>query len=87
MSKPMYVVEYLGAIVAEPRRQYTSASVLALYPNATMMKMKSEGIRVGVDGSNMFPVSYDDESYITTGRTFIFSDTCTIVIGRYVPIT
>lgn len=87
MSKPMYVVEYLGAIVAEPKKQYTSASVLALYPNATMMKMKSEGIRAGVDGSDMFPVSYDDESYITTGRTFIFSDTCTIAIGRYVAIT
>ena len=87
MSKPMYVIEYLGAIIAEPRKQYTSASVLAKYPNANMMKMKSEGIKAGVDGSDMFPISYDDESYITTGRTFIFSDVCTIIIGRYVAIT
>lgn len=87
MSKPAIVIEYLGAIIAEPRKQYTSASVLSKYPNATVMKMKTEGIKAGVDGSDMFPVSYDDESYITTGRTFIFSDACTIAIGRYVAIT
>ena len=51
------------------------------------MKMKTSGIKVTVDGSDMFPVSYDDESYITTGRTFMFSDACTIAIGRYVAIT
>ena len=87
MSKPAIVIEYLGAIVAEPRKQYTSASVLSKYPNATVMKMKTEGIKSGVDGSDMFPVSYDDESFIATGRTFIFSDACTIAIGRYVAIT
>ena len=87
MSKPAIAIEYLGAIVAEPRRQYTSASVLSKYPNATVMKMKTSGIKAGVDGSDMFTISYDDESYIATGRTFIFSDACTIAIGRYVAIT
>ena len=87
MSKPAIAIEYLGAIVAEPRRQYTSASVLTKYPTANVMKMKTSGIKAGVDGSDMFTVSYDDESYIATGRTFIFSDACTIAIGRYVAIT
>ena len=87
MSKPATVIEYLGAIIAEPRKQYTSASVLTKYPTANVMKMKTSGIKVTVDGSDMFPVSYDDESYITTGRTFMFSDACTIAIGRYVAIT
>ena len=87
MSKPAIAIEYLGAIVAEPRKQYLSADVKTKYPTATVMKMKTDGIKVTVDGSDMFPVSYDDESYITTGRTFIFSDACTIAIGRYVNIT
>ena len=87
MSQPSHIIEYLGAIIAEPRKQYTSASVLTKYPTANVMKMKTEGIKVTFDGSDMFPVSYDDESYITTGRTFIFSDACTIAIGRYVAIT
>ena len=87
MSKPAIAIEYLGAIIAEPIKQYTSASVLTKYPTANVMKMKTEGIKVTVDGSDMFPVSYDDESYITTGQTFMFSDACTIAIGRYVNIT
>ena len=87
MSKPAIAIEYLGAIVAEPRTQYTSASVISKYPTANVMKMKTSGIKAGVDGSDMFTVSYDDESYIATGRTFIFSDACTIAIGRYVAIT
>ena len=87
MSQPKIAIEYLGAIIAEPRKQYTSASVILKYPTATVMKMKTDGIKVTVDGSDMFTVSYDDESYIATGRTFIFSDACTIAIGRYVNIT
>ena len=87
MSKPAIAIEYLGAIIAEPRKQYLSSDVKTKYPTATVMKMKTDGIKVTVDGSDMFPVSYDDESYITTGRTFIFSDACTIAIGRYVNIT
>lgn len=87
MSKPAIAIEYLGAIIAEPGKQYTSARVLTKYPTANVMKMKTSGIKAGVDGSDMFTVSYDDESYITTGRTFIFSDACTIAIGRYVNIT
>ena len=87
MSQPMYAVEYLGALVVEPRKQYLSADVKTKYPTANMMKMKTNEIKVTVDGSDMFPVSYDDESYITTGRTFMFSDACTIAIGRYVAIT
>ena len=87
MSKPAIAIEYLGAIIVEPKKQYTSASVITKYPTATVMKMKTDGIKVTVDGSDMFPVSYDDESYITTGRTFMFSDACTIAIGRYVAIT
>ena len=87
MSQPTHIIEYLGAIIVEPRKQYLSADVKTKYPTATVMKMKTDGIKVTVDGSDMFPVSYDDESYITTGRTFIFSDACTIAIGRYVNIT
>lgn len=87
MSKPAIAIEYLGAIIVEPRKQFNSADVIAKYPTATVMKMKTSGIKVTVDGSDMFTVSYDDESYITTGRTFIFSDACTIAIGRYVNIT
>lgn len=52
-----------------------------------MMKMKTENVKVSVNGSDMFPVTFDDESFITSGHTYIFDKNCTIVIGKYVAIT
>lgn len=87
MSKPMQVVEYLGAISVLSGKLYTSAEVIAVYPIANMMKMKTKDVKVSVNGSDMFPVTFDDESYITSGHTYIFDTDCTIVIGRYINIT
>lgn len=87
MSQPMYVVEYLGAVLVQSGKLVTSAQVLAKYPSANMMKMKTKDVMVSVNGSDIFPVSYDDESYITSGHTYIFNKDCTIVIGKYVAVT
>lgn len=87
MSKPHFIVEYLGAITAEANKDYTTAQVISQFPTATMMKLKTEGVSVNINGTDLFPVSYDDESYITTGKTYIFNKKCTIVVGRYVVVT
>ena len=86
MAKPHYAVEYLGAISAEKNKLVTSASVMTLFPTATMMKMKTEGVSVSVDGTDMFLTSFDDESFITSGKSFIFDKNCTIAIGKYVSV-
>ena len=86
MAKPHYVVEYLGAISAEKNKLVTSASVMTLFPTATMMKMKTEGVSVSVDGTDMFLTSFDDESFIASGKSFIFDKNCTIAIGKYVAV-
>lgn len=49
-----------------------------------MMKMKSSGVSVSISGSDMFLTSFDDESFIITGKTYVFDKECTVVIGRYV---
>lgn len=87
MSKPMYAIEYLGAVLVQSGKLVTSAQVLTQYPTANMMKMKTKDVMVSVNGSDIFPVSYDDESYITSGHTYIFNKDCTIVVGKYVAVT
>jgi hypothetical protein len=87
MAQPHYAVEYLGAITAEQGKMYTSASVITSYTAANMMKMKTSGVNVSVNNSDMFPVDLNDESYITSGHTYIFDRKCTIAIGKYVPIS
>ena len=87
MAKPHYAIEYLGAVLVQSGKLVTSAQVLTKYPTANMMKMKTKDVMVSVNGSDIFPVSYDDESYITSGHTYIFNKDCTIVIGKYVAVT
>ena len=87
MSKPMYAVEYLGAVSIQSGNLSASANIISAYPTANMMKMKTENVKVSVNGSDMFPITFDDESFITSGHTYIFDKNCTIVIGKYVAIT
>lgn len=86
MSQPRMVFEYLGAISAKSGKINLSADVITAYPTANAMKMKTPKVSVSINGSDMFLTSFDDESYISTGKSFIFDTDCTIAIGRYVPV-
>lgn len=83
MAQPSYAIEYIGAIRAIRGKTYLSANILTQFPNATCMKMKSDGVSVSVNGTDAFLTSFNDESFITTGHTYIFDKDCTIAIGRY----
>lgn len=95
MAAPIHVIDYLGAIKIESGVEYTSASILVLFPTATVMKLKplvpadikKVGVRVGINGGIMFPIIFEDEGYITTGRTFIFDTDCIMAVGIYRVIT
>ena len=51
-----------------------------------MMKMKTEGISVTINATDMFLTKYDDESFISPNKSFIFNKDCTVAIGKYVSI-
>jgi hypothetical protein len=83
MAQPHHAIEYLGAIQVVAGTQYTSASVISAFPLATVMKMKTDDVMVGINGGVMFHITYNDESYITTGKTYIFDKKCVIAVGIY----
>ena len=87
MAKTMYAIEYLGALSIKQGQVYTSAEILAKYKTANVMKMKTSGVNVSLNNSDMFPLDFNDETYLVTGHTYIFDRACTIVVGRYVAIT
>ena len=87
MAQPTYPVHYLGAVRCIGGQSYTSASVLTSYPTANCMIMKSENVSVSVNASDMFLTSFNDQSYIETGSTFVFDKDCTIAIGKYKAVT
>ena len=86
MAKTMYAIEYLGAVSVKQGQMYTSAEVLAEYTSANVMQIKTNGVNVSVDNSDMFPLDINDETYLVTGHTYIFDRDCTIAVGRYVAI-
>ena len=86
MAKTMYAIEYLGALSIKRGQVHTSADILAKYTTANVMKMKTSGVNVSVNNSDMFPLDVNDETYLATGHTYIFDRGCTIVVGRYVAI-
>ena len=87
MAQPHYAIQYLGAVSIKGGQLYTSTEVLNAYNTANMMKMKSKEVKVSVNGSDMFTTSYDDESFIESGHSYIFDRDCTIAIGKYIAIT
>ena len=80
-------IEYLGAVKCLAGTQYTSASILTAFPTATVLKMKTDDVQAGINGGVMFHINYDDESFLTTGKTYIFDKDCVIAVGIYKAIT
>jgi len=83
----MYPIKYLGAVQAKQNVPITSASILADFPTATVIKMKTEGVRVQVDGTAMFDIEFNDEHYLETGQTFMFNKDCIVALGIYKVVT
>lgn len=82
MAQP-HAIDYLGAVAVSKGQQYTSASIKAAYPTATVLKIKTDKVSVSIDGGVQFLTSFDDESYLTTGKTYIFDKDCIVAIGIY----
>lgn len=87
MAAPFIVKEILGSIVIPANTTITTASILATFTTANMSKLKTEGVRVSIDGYPMFPATYDAEDYINTGHTQRFDKDTILLIGKYVVIT
>lgn len=79
----LHAIDYLGALAVNKGQQYTSASIITAYPTATVLKMKTDKVSVSINGGVQFLTSFDDESYLTTGKTYIFDKDCIVAIGIY----
>ena len=79
----LHAIDYLGALAVNKGQQYTSASIISAYPTATVLKMKTDKVSVSINGGVQFLTSFDDESYLTTGKTYIFDKDCIVAIGIY----
>ena len=87
MAQPMYVVEYLGAFEIKAGTSYTSASILATFPTANAIQMRTDGVKVSINGGVKFSTTFGESSFLSTGKTYMFDKDCIAVVGIYRAIT
>lgn len=83
MAQPVaYALQYLGAMTIKANTTYTSATILATYPTANLMQMKTSGVSTSVNNSDMFLTSFDDTSLFITGTTYRFDKDCVVALCK-----
>ena len=87
MAQPMYAIEYLGAMEVKAGTAYTSASILAAFPTANAMQMRTDGVNVAINGGVKFSTVYGESSFLATGKTYMFDKDAIAVIGTYKAIS
>ena len=86
MYQPI-AIEYLGAVEVKRNVEVTSASIIALYPTANVIKMKTKNIKATVNHSVLFSIDYNEENYLEIGNTYSFDGDCVFAVGKYVVIS
>ena len=88
MAQPTVVKEILGSIVVPAHTPISNSTIISSFAGANMTKVKTEGVRVSVNGYPLIPATYDAEDYISpTNHTQLFDKETLLLVGRYVVIT
>lgn len=78
--------EALGGFQCLANTPTTTASILTKFPTATITKIKTDGVKLSIDGTVKFPATYDAISNLQTGHTYIFDKDTILMVGKYVTV-
>lgn len=79
--------EYLGGKSIAGREVITVASLLVDFPDANFMQMKTDKVKISVNGTDAFITTLDDKIYLRDGTSFMFMQNCEIALGTLIPIS
>lgn len=77
------IIEHLGSLQCNAGASVTTASILAQFPTATALIMITDGVSVSINATPMFLIQKYQETYLVTGKTYVFNKDCQIVVGLY----
>lgn len=86
MAVQVEAIEALGGFQCLANTPTTTASIIAVFPTATIVKIKTEGSVLSIDGTVKFATTYDAISNLQTGHTYIFDKDTTLMVGKYVTV-
>ena len=77
------IIEHLGSIECIAGTAVTTASILSQFPTATALMMATSGVSVSINATPMFMIQPNQESYLASGKTYVFNKDCLIIVGIY----
>ena len=88
MAVASYAVEILGAYECKGGITVSYATIRTAFPTATVTVMKTQGVKVSINGCPMFDATYDSQNYLpATGTgTAVFNKDCILMVGKYVNV-
>lgn len=78
--------EALGGYLCPANTEVPTADILAKFSGATITKIKTEGVKLSIDGTVKFPATYDAISNLQAGHKYIFDKDTILMVGKYVTV-
>lgn len=76
------LLKYVGSAECKSGTTYLGSA----FTLGNVMKMKSEGVRVGISGMPAFLTSFDDEAYLDVTADYTFDKDCVIAFCEVVEV-
>ena len=78
-------LQYLGGFSVKGREVLPSSSILTKFPDADCIQLKSNNnTKVSINGTDAFPISYDDITYFETGDNYMFTSNCLLAVSKLI---
>lgn len=79
MAKPNQIaIQYTGSYSIVGGESYPATS----FALGNVLQMKTKDVKVSIDKTPDFPISYDDLAYVNTGSAYRFNKDCIIAVGQ-----
>lgn len=87
MAKPTnFIYDYIGGRGIKANEIYTSADILAQFPTAKIVEMRTDGVKVSINGTDATTWMRGDVAYVNADRTWVFLNDCEVAIATLVDL-
>ena len=77
------VIKYNGSIEATAGEEILGSG----FVDGTVLKMKTKGVSVAINGTPAFPTDYNEEAFVDTTATYVFTKDCIMSTGIMIEVT
>lgn len=85
MAQPTnYVFNYIGGKQVHAGDVLTSDAILALDATIKVIQLRSDNVRVSINGTDAVPFKTDDIAYVIAGKTWTFLNDAELAYGNII---